>query len=299
MFKILAIIIVVISSIIFYSYTNIVLQQVVILALVYATLEDLISNTGSIDIFKYIIKRLKRSINGEGEEFSDEDIEADKMKVKKRRIRKGRLDYEGTTWYKDYVIDANGTYNDPNNRNGRLYRQRFAYDKAQLKFMVVRIEEEGIWKRGVDCCGQLPAPTELILLAIMRMLTRNWTYDDCTEQTHISARTLISFMSAFTEWMSTTVYKEFVKMPELSEVDKNGHEYGLAGLPGTIFSMDCVHIRMWGLFANLKVFFTGKEKFASRVYEVSSSLSLLSLSSSLLSHKVCVNHRRLILNVTV
>ena len=86
MFKILAIIIVVISSIIFYSYTNIVLQQVVILALVYATLEDLISNTGSMDIFKYIQKRLQRSINGEGEEFSDEDIEADKIKVKKRRI---------------------------------------------------------------------------------------------------------------------------------------------------------------------------------------------------------------------
>jgi len=147
--------------------------------------------------------------------------------------------------------------------------------------MVNRIETEGVWEKGIDCCGQVPTPVELIMLATMRILTRNWTLDDCFEQTLISTRTIQTFMLAFTDWMANVVYKEFVKMPEVSEVDSNGHEYMLAGLPGTIFSMDCVHIRMWGLFASLKVLFTGKEKFASRVYEV------------------CVNHRRLILNVTI
>lgn len=201
--------------------------------------------------------------------------------MKRRRTRGNRPVYEGTTWYTEYVIDANCKYDDVNSRNGKLYRQRFAYDKSQLKYMVNRIETEGVWKKGVDCCGQVPVSVELLMLAVMRILTRNWTLDDCYEQTLISTRTIQTFMLVFTEWMSSTVYKEFVKMPEVSEVDANGHEYGLAGLPGTIFSMDCVHIRMWGLFANLKVLFTGKEKFASRVYEV------------------CVNHRRLILNVTV
>ena len=150
-----------------------------------------------------------------------------------------------------------------------------------MKYVVSRVETEGVWNKSTDCCGNVPVPTELIVLAVTRILTRSWTLDDCQEQTLISTRTIQAFMSAFVDWMSTVVYNEFVKMPEVDEVNSNGHEYGLAGLPGTIFSMDCVHIRMWGLFASLKVLFTGKEKFPSRVYEV------------------CVNHRRLILNVTV
>ena len=85
---------------------------------------------------KYFLRYLQRTIDGDNE-FSDDDIEADKVKVKRRRTRTGRPDYEGTTWYQEYVIDARGKYNDVNSRSGKLYRQRFAYDKVHLKYMVM------------------------------------------------------------------------------------------------------------------------------------------------------------------
>ena len=105
------------------------INQATFIALLYASLEDLINiQTGQLDLAKYLSNYIQRCIN---DEFSDDDIEADKSnEIKRRRTRKGRPDYEGTTWYKEYVIDADGKYNDVNSRFGKLYRQRFAYPLA-------------------------------------------------------------------------------------------------------------------------------------------------------------------------
>jgi Plant transposon protein len=51
-------------------------------------------------------------------------------------------------------------------------------------------------------------------------------------------------------------------------LDCNGAEYSLAGFPGCVCSVDCVHVRVWGVSANLKQISTGKEHFPSRVFEV-------------------------------
>lgn len=69
-------------------------------------------------------------------------------------------------------------------------------------------------------------------------------------------------------------------MPSLEELDLNGIEYARAGFPGTVGSVDVVHIRQWAVSANLKQSATGKEKYPSRAFEV------------------MVNHRRKILSVS-
>lgn len=76
------------------------------------------------------------------------------------------------------------------------------------------------------------------------------------------------------------MYPLYVKLPTADELDRNGAEYTAAGVPGTVASVDVVHIRQWNVCANLKQFATGKEKYPTCAYEV------------------LVNHRRLILYVT-
>jgi hypothetical protein len=43
-------------------------------------------------------------------------------------------------------------------------------------------------------------------------------------------------------------------MPSIEDLDYNGAEYSLAGFPGCVCSVDCVHVRVWGVSANLSIF---------------------------------------------
>jgi hypothetical protein len=76
------------------------------------------------------------------------------------------------------------------------------------------------------------------------------------------------------------IFKETVILPKIEDLNVNGIEYSLAGFPGCVGSIDCVHIRLWNCAANLKQVASGKEKFPSRAFEV------------------MVNHRRMILSCT-
>ena len=71
------------------------------------------------------------------------------------------------------------------------------------------------------------------------------------------------------KWYSDIVFPLFIKMPTMEELENNNAEYVAAGFPGAVCSVDCVHVRVWGVSANLKQVSTGKEHFPSRVFEVS------------------------------
>jgi hypothetical protein len=70
------------------------------------------------------------------------------------------------------------------------------------------------------------------------------------------------------ELVQQSSFPEVVKMPSIEDYDYNGAEYSLAGFPGCVCSVDCVHVRVWGVSANLKQISTSKEYFPSRVFEV-------------------------------
>lgn len=128
--------------------------------------------------------------------------------------------------------------------------------------------------------GKLSSPRELLVLGSLHILTRNVTFDDLQDRTEISREVHRVFFNRFMKWYSDVVFPHFVKLPSLDDLAENGLEYALAGFPGCIGSVDCVHIRLWGVSANLKQMSTGKEKFPSRSFEVS------------------VNHRGMILSAT-
>ena len=185
-------------------------------------------------------------------------------------------------WWIDYVIDANHTWRDETHRDGKLFRNRFSHSFDSVLEIVEKIKEAEhyFWKSSTDHRGKNASPIHLLVLGSLRILTRNVTFDDLQEQTFISRDVHRCFFSKFMDWYSTKVFPTVVKMPTLHEVYNNGAEYRVAGFPGCICSVDCVHVRVWGVSANLKQVSTGKEKFPSRVFEAA------------------VNHRGVIVSAT-
>lgn len=112
--------------------------------------------------------------------------------------------------------------------------------------------------------GQESSPRALLVLGSLRLLTRNVTLDDLYEQTNISGEVHRCFFKKFMRWYATVVFPKVVKMPKLEELDNNGAEYKSAGFNGAALSVDCVHIRLWNVSANLKQVFMYIYKYESK-----------------------------------
>jgi hypothetical protein len=70
-------------------------------------------------------------------------------------------------------------------------------------------------------------------------------------------RKISCFFKKFLKWYAEVVFPEVVWMPSLAELEENGAEYTLSGFLGSGFSVDCVHVIVWGVSANLKQASTG------------------------------------------
>lgn len=88
----------------------------------------------------------------------------------------------------------------------------------------------------------------------MRVLTRNWTFDCCYENTYISEEVHRKFFqNEFIVYFVNNIYPKYVKMPStIDEVASCITEYAVCGFPSTFASIDCVHTRLWNISANLK-----------------------------------------------
>ena len=236
-------------------------------------------STGKLDVFNFSFSLL------EYDEKKRQRVEVTKSSKKKQFLRRKtykRRDPRTSFWWIDYVIDVDHTWRDETHRNGKIFRQRFSHSYDSVQEIVAKIQEpeHHFWRKDADHRGKKASPIELLVLGSLRVLTRNVTLDDLQEQTFISKEVHRCFFNKFIEWYSTKVFPTVVKMPTLDEVYNNGAEYRVAGFPGCICSVDCVHVRVWGVSANLKQVSTGKEKFPSRVFEAA------------------VNHRGIIVSAT-
>lgn len=115
----------------------------------------------------------------------------------------------------------------------------------------IQEKEHYFWRNKTDNRGK-PSPIALLVLGSLRILTRNVTLDDLVQQTFISSEVHRSFFSKFMNWYSTKVFPLVVRMPKLDELHNNGSDYRVCGFPGCVCSVDCVHVRVWGVSANLK-----------------------------------------------
>ena len=193
-----------------------------------------------------------------------------------------RRDPKTSFWWLDYVLDEDRTWRDPTHRNGKLFRFRFSHNFDSVQEIIAKIQEgeHYFWRNKTDNKGKPSSPIELLVLGSLRILTRNVTLDDLVEQTFISSEVHRCFFSKFMMWYSSVVFPLVVRMPLVAELYDNGAEYRVSGFPGCVCSVDCVHVRVWGVAANLKQVSTGKEKFPSRVFEAA------------------VNHRGMIVSAT-
>ena len=233
----------------------------------------------NIDCVRFIID----SQNYEaGEKRKAPTLEEKKRRPYVERKTHARRDPKSTHWWLDYVVDAERTWRDPGHRNGKLFKRRFCLSFVSVHELVQKIREpeHSFWRESKDAVGRSSSPIHLLVLGSLRILTRNVTLDDLFEETYISAEVHRTFFKLFMKWYATTVFPAVVRMPKLHELHANGIEFEAAGFPGCVCSVDCVHVRVWGVSANLKQVSTGKEKFPSRVFEVS------------------VNHRGMILSAT-
>ena len=235
--------------------------------------------SGSFDFFKYSTSVINYDDKKRDSLDMVEGINKRPFKHRKTYLRR---DPRTSFWWIDYVIDAGHTWRDPTHRDGKLFRTRFSHNFDSVHEIVAKIQEEEhyFWRNKTDNRGKLSSPIELLVLGSLRLLTRNITLDDLREQTFISSEVHRCFFTKFMSWYSTVVFPLFVRLPTLEELFDNGAEYRVSGFPGCVCSVDCVHVRIWGVSANLKQVSAGKEKFPSRVFEAA------------------VNHRGMIVSAT-
>ena len=216
----------------------------------------------------YKLQREERALKKvKTEEFL---LNESKKKLFRSRKTYRKKDPKTSNWWNDYVIDERGTFSDLSHRDGRLFAYRFSFSLISVRELVSKIKEkeENFWKKKYDAAGREASPIELLVLGSLRILTRNVTLDDLYEQTYISSEVHRFFFGKFMHWYSSRVFPEVVKMPTIEELSLSSREYSVAGFPGCLCSVDCVHVRVWGVSANLKQLSSGKEKFPSRVFEV-------------------------------
>ena len=132
----------------------------------------------------------------EYEERKRQRPQAERRPFYERKTRP-RSDKRQTSWFVDYVIDAEGRYDDPSTRDGGLFRKRFCLSKAHMFQVVTKLRADGIWTERCDAFGRDANPVELLLLGTLRILTRNWTFDDVYEATKISERCHRAFFKVF------------------------------------------------------------------------------------------------------
>jgi hypothetical protein len=79
-------------------------------------------------LLSFIIASIEYDNFIENEENDNERV-AKRLKIPYRpRFYGTRKNWKDSIWYKDYVLDVDGKFNNPNNRNGKLFRCRFSLD---------------------------------------------------------------------------------------------------------------------------------------------------------------------------
>lgn len=261
-----------------------------------------IDSDGFIDNFRYhlFLRHRQKCYYSDPEE---EDDNANELIIKPRRLnfkqynrkrstKKNHINMlasdgtrinllpKDTPWFKLYVLvpDLN------NPRFLKSFRLRFRLPYSEfiklINFMKTK-EQFKSWTNS-DACGVESVPIELLLLASLRYLGRGWTFDDLEEATAISRENIRQFFHVFINFGATVLFPMHVQAPQVSdEAITHTIEFGRAGLPGCVGSMDATHVSIEKCTHRLRQIHSGpKHHMPAR------------------SFNIVVNHRRLILSST-
>jgi hypothetical protein len=100
------------------------------------------------------------------------------------------------------------------------------------------------WSGQPNCTGTPSTPIELLILASLRILGRDWKLDDFQETIGVSHMTIRLFFHKFCEYGATVLYDRYVKCPQSrDELYNHMQEYSRLGLNGCVGSMDTTHVQ--------------------------------------------------------
>jgi hypothetical protein len=212
--------------------------------------------------------------------------------MKRKRRRNGAVFYmtddgqtevlpaTASTWYRIYVehpaLDNKAFH--------KKFRRRFRMPYEQYMNIVADCKESDIFERwrNKDATGKNSVPLELLVLTALRYLGRGWTFDDLSESTGISEEVTRVFFRKFIEFGSTVLFTRYVVPPvTAADAEEHSHEFGIAGLPGAIGSMDATNILIDKVRYNRRQSHLGFKH-----------------SSTARTYNLVVNHRRRILGTT-
>jgi len=193
-----------------------------------------------------------------------------RRKVKRIRVQYPPKDFRDSAFYINYVENRYQLLE----LRPDLVRRRFRLPFPQV-LDIVRIVEEhrADYFEGFgmpDAAGRVRTDLTLLVLAALRVLGRNSTFDDVAEFTNISEDRLRVFHRKFIRFGREVLYPMFVKWPatmqDLVECEK---PYRLAGFPGAIGSTDVVHVPHINLPVQLKnLHANGKYIYPTIAYQV-------------------------------
>jgi DDE superfamily endonuclease len=144
-------------------------------------------------------------------------------------------------WYTLYV--NNPQIDNPSFLNVFRARFRMPYESfLELVEKMKPLPQFQRWQRS-DATNIPSAPLSLLLLGVLRILGRSWTFCDVHEATGISGENVRQYFHVFIKWGGRELIAEHVKYPEnAADAMAASADYEIAGFHGCVGSTDATHI---------------------------------------------------------
>lgn len=146
-------------------------------------------------------------------------------------------------------------------KDAALWRRRFRVPFGAFLKICEMAREAGVGPRSSqDACGTPCKPLELKVMGVLRVLGRAHCFDDCAEMSGIDGETHRQFFHEFCHKFTHRFWDDYVHPPQTEqEIEEVLQIYSVNGLPGTVGSVDCVHVP-WAMAPHhQKSWFVGKE----------------------------------------
>ena len=177
-----------------------------------------------------------------------------------------RADYRSSAWW---FMLRNGACRDPESRQYKVFRRRFAVTFERFKEIVEKTRSWGIFSEKKDRYGRPCVPLELKILGALRYLSKGSSFDAIAELSGMAEQTAHSFFHQF--WYHFVLeYKDiWIKYPSTAaEAQPITDHYARLGLPGAVGSVDCTHV-WWAMCpaSKTQLYTNGKNKVPTVAFE--------------------------------
>ena len=176
-----------------------------------------------------------------------------KKRTEYGRSKKQHFKLDRSPWYKYIKCDIVDDIYDESSSKAKNFRTDFRVPYTMYQEIVHEIgsSTNEAWSclqtktNSVSESVADPIPHDLLILCCLRLLGRNNYYRELSEMSGVSVWKLHEYFKNFVTIYGNYKFQQVVRPPaadDIEEVQQCMYAYGIAGLPGCIGSVDCVHI---------------------------------------------------------